>query len=296
MKIAWIQRMLREHEPEIRDFRYTMRLIRRSPLTMLGVMITAGLILMAVFAPWIATQDPMRTNLANQLRPPSWENLFGTDSAGRDIFSRVVYGARLDLFIGVVILGLSMVSGTVLGLIAGFYGGKIETLIMRIVDIFMAVPALILAMAITVALGARSLENVLLAMSIVWWPTYARLVRGEVLSVREREHVEAARSLGAGDLRIMFREILPNTFHPIIVNATLDLGYILLTAASLSFIGFGAQPGVPEWGRMVTDGAEYISYSPWVITFPGLALFISVLGLNLAGDGLRDVLDPRLRR
>lgn len=293
---AWIQRMSREHESQIRDFRYTMRLIRKAPLTILGIAITAGLLLMAIFAPWIATQDPMRTNLPNQLRPPSLEYLFGTDSAGRDIFSRVVYGARLDLFIGVVVLGVSMVSGTVVGLIAGYYGGKIENSIMRIVDVFMAVPALILAMAITVALGARSLDNVLLAMSIVWWPSYARLVRGEVLSVREKEHVEAARSLGASDFRIMFREILPNTFHPIIVNATLDLGYILLTAASLSFIGFGAQPGVAEWGRMVTDGVAYISYCPWVITFPGLALFITVLGLNLAGDGLRDVLDPRLRR
>jgi peptide/nickel transport system permease protein len=226
---------------------------------------------------------------------PSWKHLFGTDVSGGDVFSRVIWGTRIDLTIAIVVVLSASVVGSAIGAFSGFKGGKIDEVLMRVTDIFLAFPGLILAMAIAAALG-RNLGNLTIALTVVWWPPYARLIRGQVLSEREKLYVEAARAAGASPMRIIFRHVLPNSIYPLLVNATLDLGGVILTAAGLSFIGFGAGAGVAEWGLMIADGRNYLFESPWMATFPGLAILFSSLSLNLVGDGLRDVLDPRLRR
>ncbi len=226
---------------------------------------------------------------------PSWKHLFGTDISGGDVFSRVIWGTRIDLTIAIVVVLSASVVGSAIGAFSGFKGGKIDEVLMRVTDIFLAFPGLILAMAIAAALG-RNLGNLTIALTVVWWPPYARLIRGQVLSEREKLYVEAARAAGASPMRIIFRHVLPNSIYPLLVNATLDLGGVILTAAGLSFIGFGAGAGVAEWGLMIADGRNYLFESPWMATFPGLAILFSSLSLNLVGDGLRDVLDPRLRR
>jgi len=285
-----------EHESKIKEFRYTLFLIRNSPLTILGLIIITTLILVAIFAPYIAPYDPERTNILERLQPPSPKHLFGTDDLGRDIFSRVVWGARISLEIGFTVVFLATAIGTVLGLIAGYYRGKIDEILMRITDMFFAIPSLILAMALSAALQTRNIWTVMLAVTFVWWPSYVRIVRATVLSLANSQFVEAAKSVGASSFRIMFRHILPNSLAPLLVQMTLDLGAVILVAAGLSFIGFGAGPNTPEWGRMVAEGRNFMTTAWWMITFPGLAIFITVLGFNLLGDGLRDILDPRLRR
>jgi peptide/nickel transport system permease protein len=271
-----------------------LRALARNPTSVIGLTIISGLGLMALLAPLLATHDPQLVDLSTQLQPPGPAHWFGTDSVGQDIYSRVVYGSRLALGSGLLVLLLATTTGSLFGIVAGYLGGWMDDVIMRITDMFMAFPGLILAMAIVAALQQRTLWAVVIAISIRWWTPYARLMRAETLSLRNREFIEAARSIGARPSRILLRHVLPNALSPIIVQASLDLGYIILTAAALSFIGFGAQPGEPEWGRMVADGREYMRTNWWVITFPGLAIFVTVLGLNLLGDGLRDVLDPRL--
>jgi peptide/nickel transport system permease protein len=218
----------------------------------------------------------------------------GLDNLGRDILSRTIAGTRISLGIGLVVLCIAGVFGTIFGLVAGYFGGRVDEVMMRITDMFLAFPALILAMAFAALLGPN-LVNTMIAISFVRWTMYARLVRGEVLRLRETEFVESARSLGSSHFRILFRHILPNALAPVIVRATMDMGAVILTAAGLSFIGFGAQPPTAEWGVMVSDGRQFIMTQWWVSTFPGLAILIVVLGFNLLGDGLRDVLDPRLR-
>jgi peptide/nickel transport system permease protein len=213
---------------------------------------------------------------------------------GRDIFCRVIYGFRISLFIGVVVVSCGMILGSFLGLFAGYYKAAGE-IIMRITDVFLAFPSIVLALAITAALG-RSLTNTVLAISLTWWPWYTRLVYSQVLSIKENLYVESARAIGASDLRIIFRHILPNCMAPVIVNASLDFGYAILLAAGLGFLGIGAQPPDPEWGLMVSQGSNYIMNNWWMAAFPGLAIAITILGWNLLGDGLRDILDPRLRR
>jgi peptide/nickel transport system permease protein len=260
-----------------------------------GVMMIGLLIVVALAAPLLQTHNPRTVNLADQLMPPSAEHYFGTDSAGMDIYSRVLYGGRLALASGLVILVVCTVLGSLLGLMAGYFGRAADEVIMRITDIFLAFPGLILAMAVVAGVRQRSLLVLVIAIAIRWWAPYARIMRAQAMSVMTQEFVQAARAVGAGPGRIMFRHILPNTISPIIVQATLDLGAIILTAASLSFIGFGAPPGEPEWGRMIADGRQYIRSAWWVITFPGLAIMFAVLGFNLLGDGIRDVLDPRLK-
>jgi peptide/nickel transport system permease protein len=227
--------------------------------------------------------------------PPSSTHFFGTDAAGRDIFSRVIYGSRITLRICVVVVGLTLVVGSAIGIISGYTGGWLDEIIMRVSDIFLAFPALILAMAITAALGP-SLQNAIIAMAIIWWPRYARIARGQVLTIREVDYVTSARAVGSGKLRIMFHHILPACVSPIIVEATLDLGEVVITAATLSFIGFGAQPPTPEWGAMVSIGRNFLRDYWWYTTFPGLAILVTVIGFNLLGDAMRDILDPRLRR
>ncbi len=281
--------------PQLRELRFTIYLLTQSPLVVAGFMLMFAFILMAIFAPWIAPYGPEERVWEEKLQAPSMSHIFGTDESGGDIFSRIVWASQLDLAIAVTVVVTAMAVGSVIGAVSGFLGGKIDEVMMRITDIFLAFPALILAMTIAAALG-RNLTNLTIALIIVWWPAYARLIRGQVLSEREKLYVEAARAVGAPTRRIIFRHVLPNSIYPLLVNATLDLGGVILTAAGLSFIGFGAGAGIAEWGRMIADGRNYLFQSPWMATFPGLAILLSALAMNLVGDGLRDVLDPRLRR
>jgi len=288
---SWIK----ELEPQWREFKFTIYLLRQSPLVVAGFIIISIFVIAAIFAPWIAPYGPEERIWNEQMQPPSLKHLFGTDENGGDIFSRVIWGARIDLSIALAVVGSAALIGSVVGAISGYMGGKVDEALMRVTDVFLAFPGLILAMAIAAALG-RNLINLTIALIVVWWPSYARLIRGVVLSEREKLYVEAAKAIGAKNARIIFRHILPNTIYPLLVNATLDLGSVILTAAGLSFIGFGAGAGIAEWGRMISDGRNYLFQAPWMATFPGLAILLSSLALNLVGDGLRDVLDPRLRR
>jgi peptide/nickel transport system permease protein len=277
------------------EWRRSLRGICKSRLALFGLLITGLLIFVAILAPLIAPYSPTKMSLRERLSPPSASHLFGTDDAGRDILSRVIYGSRITLRICIIVVGLTLGIGTLLGILSGYIGGWVDELIMRLNDVFLAFPALILAMAIAAALGP-SLENAIIAMVVIWWPRYARVSRGQVLAIREIDYVTSARALGASPVRIMIRHILPNCISPIVVQATLDLGEVVLTAATLSFIGFGAQPPVPEWGAMISVGRNFIRDYWWYPTFPGLAILLTVMGFNLLGDAVRDVLDPRLRR
>lgn len=292
--LQWLDRWKTEHEAMLDDFKYSLHLLRRSPLSMVGLILISTFLFIAVFAPFLTKYDPIEQDLPNRLQPPNRENPFGRDQLGRDILSRVIYGSRISLRIGITVIAIAATTGTVLGVVAGYLGGRIDEIVMRITDMFLAFPSLILAMAISAALG-RSLENTVVAIGMVAWPRYARLARGQTLSVKEEQFIEAVRSLGASRKRIIFSHVLPQCLPPIIVQATLNMGGIILTAAGLGFIGFGAQPPTPEWGIMISDGRNFIMREWWVSTFPGLAMLFAVLGFNLLGDGLRDVLDPRLR-
>lgn len=277
------------------EWRRVVRGLRKSPLAALGSVIIGILIAMAIFAPFLAPYSPTKMRLSERLSPPSSRHIFGTDDVGRDILSRVIYGSRISLRICTVVVGLTIGIGTILGVTAGYLGGWVDELIMRISDVFLAFPALILAMAIAAALGP-SLQNVILAMVVIWWPRYARVARGQVLVLREIDYMIAAKAIGVSGGRTFIHHILPNCISPIIIQATLDLGEVLLTAATLSFIGFGAQPPTPEWGAMISLGRNYLRDNWWYATFPGLAILVTVMGFNLLGDAARDVLDPRLRR
>jgi len=250
---------------------------------------------LAFFGAQISPYDPSDVDIVNRFISPCREHPFGTDKMGRDVLSRIMSGAQYSVRAGIVVLAISVPIGIILGGVAGMFGGWRSEVIMRITDVFLAFPALILAMAFSAALGP-SLFNAMLALGIVWWPYYTRLIRGQALSVRESSYVEAARSRGASNWHIMFRHILPNCLSPILVTLTLDMGWIIIATAALSFLGFGAQPPTPEWGRMVSDGRIYLMRAWWVSVFPGMAIAFTVLGFNLLGDGIRDALDPKLRR
>ena len=266
--------------------------IWQHPLALTGTVIILLLVTAAALAPWLTSYDPYQIASDNRLAAPSWQHFFGTDDMGRDIFSRVLYGARLSLLAAMVVLILATGIGVVVGAIAGYYGGWVDEILMRTTDMFLAFPAMILAMCIASALGP-SLINAMIAVSIVWWPWYARLIRGQILSLKNKEYVEAARALGASDARVLWKYILPNCTAPLIIQITLDIGYAILTTASLSFIGVGAVPPTPEWGAMISVGRGFILVQWWYPTFPGLAIFLAVAGFSLLGDGLRDILDPR---
>ncbi len=268
--------------------------LRRSPLTQVGIGIILCLLLAALLAPWIAPYDPYEIDPSIRLKPPSYEHWFGTDTAGRDILSRVIFGTRISIQIGATVVCLAMISGSLIGLFCGYFGGGFDNFVMRITDVFFSVPYLILAMAITAALGP-GLFNAMLSLSLVWWPLYARLIRGQVIQLRETPYVEAARASGATPKRIIFCHILPNALTPVIVQGSLDFGNAIMYAAALSFIGLGAQPPIPEWGAMVSLARDYLQNSWWFATFPGLAILVTVIGFNLLGDGIRDLSDPRLR-
>ncbi|WP_078547766.1 nickel transporter permease [Litchfieldia alkalitelluris] len=271
-----------------------VRRILSSPLTVLGFVLVLFIVFMALFAPLIAPHDPLEVNIANKLQPPSGEHFFGTDEVGRDIFSRIIFGARISLKVGLLVVILSFPLGTLLGAIAGYFGGMIDQFIMRTTDIFLSFPGIILAMSIAAALGP-SIENVLMALAFVWWPWYTRIVRSSVLSIKNSEFIESAKALGANPFRILFKEVLPNSIAPASIQASLDLGFVILAAAGLSFIGLGAQPPSPEWGAMLSSSRETLREAWWAATFPGLAILFTVLGFNLLGDGLRDILDPKQR-
>ncbi len=266
-----------------------------------GLAIVVLVLLMALFAPWIAPYPPDLTNNAAFLKPPAWQEggsrayLLGTDAIGRDILSRLMHGARLSLVIGIAVVTLSVVVGTVLGLVAGYFKGILEIAIMRMMDIILTLPSLLLAIVIVAILGP-GLVNAMLAVAIVVLPHYVRITRAAVIAETSRDYVTAARMTGAGHIRLMFSEVLPNCTAPLIVQASLGISTAILDAAALGFLGLGAQPPSPEWGTMLADAREFVLRAWWVVTFPGLAILITVLAFNLLGDGLRDALDPKLKR
>lgn len=271
------------------------RRLMQEKTAVFGLIVIVLFALLAIAAPLLTAYHPLAQDIPNGLAPPSLEHWMGTDKLGRDIFSRMLYGARISLLSGLGVVAMSALIGTLVGLVAGYVGGWLDEGLMRITDIFFAFPSLILAMAIAGALGP-SLQNALIAVSVVTWPVYARLVRGQVLVLRNREFVQAARSIGAGHGLILRRHLFPNTLSPLLVQASFDMGTTILAVAGLSFIGFGAQPPTPEWGVMISEGRNYITTHWWLTLFPAMAMLFAVAGFNLVGDGLRDVLDPRLRR
>jgi len=285
------------NEGKSRNYARAANLIMRNPLTVFGLAIIVVLFLLALFAPYIAPypeQGQGLSNLQERLRPPSLIHPLGTDNLGRDLLSRIIYGARVSLKAAIIVVLIVIGFGAPLGLIAGYFGGKTDEVIMRFSDMILAFPSLLLAIAIVASTGP-SLLNALVAISVPWWPWYTRLVRGQVISLKEMQFVESARALGASKLRIMFRHILPNCLSPIIVQGTLDMGYIILCLASLGFLGLGTQPPTADWGVMVNDGRAFLLTQWWISTFPGAAIFVTVLAFNLVGDGLREALDPKIR-
>ena len=291
----------KQKNPETRHpFLEQLSQLWRNKTAIAGLMIVALFICAAIFAPFLSPHNPVETSLYDQLKPPVWhldgtrEHILGTDDLGRDILSRLIYGARVSLIVSVVSVGLAFFFGTLFGSVAGYYKGKLDSVIMRIMDIILAFPYLLLAIVVVAYLGP-SLQNAMVAIGITYVPRFARIVRGSVLEECEKDYVTAARSIGAKDWRIIFVAILPNCLGPLIVQTTLSFASAILDAAALSFLGLGAQPPTPEWGAMIARSRSLILRASWVMTFPGLTILLAVLGFNLFGDGLRDALDPRLR-
>jgi peptide/nickel transport system permease protein len=283
------------YEARFEDLRRTLHRLRRSTLSLVGLGIVLGIILMAIFAPQVAPypEDVDSVHFERTFQPPGREFLFGTDEVGRDVLSRVIFGTRISLAIGAVVLVIALAIGVPLGLIAGYVGSPVNTFIMRLTDIFLAIPPLVLALAVSAVL-TPTLENSIIAISFGWWPWYTRLIQGQVLSIKEETFVEACRSVGANPWYIAFKEILPNCLSILIIKATLDIGYAILTGAVLGFLGLGVRPPTPEWGTMASKGRLHLPARWWMTTFSGLAIFITVLGFNLLGDGLRDAFDVEL--
>jgi peptide/nickel transport system permease protein len=269
---------------------------RMSRLSIFGFVIVAILVLVAIFAPVIAKQDVGTTHTAERYQPPSSEHWFGTDATGRDVFARVVYGARVSLQVGFIVVIISALVGTMLGALSGYYGGFVDRFISGYVfNVFLAFPGLLLAIALVAFLG-KGLDKLILALCVIGWVGYARLIRGQVLKVREYDFVQAARALGAGDLRIIVKHILPNAIQPLIVQASLGMAGAVLSEASLSFLGLGVQEPTPSWGKMIDDARLAMQTAPHALIFPGLAIALTVLAFNFIGDGLREYLDPRQRK
>ncbi|WP_404469883.1 ABC transporter permease [Sutcliffiella horikoshii] len=269
--------------------------LAKNKAAMAGAFIIIFVILMGIFAPLLATHDPNTTDVMNKLKAPSAENYLGTDDVGRDIFSRLLYGARVSLGIGFVSTILGAIVGVTLGIVSGYYGRWIDSLIMRICDVLLAFPGILLALAIVSVLGA-STQNVIIAVAFYAVPSFARIVRGSTLSVRKLEYIDAIKAMGAKDFRIIFKHILPNIMSPIIVQATLYIASAIITASALSFLGMGTRPPTAEWGAMLSQGRSYIAQAPHITLFPGLVILLVVIGFNLMGDGLRDALDPKAKK
>ncbi len=270
------------------------RFLRQSRLNSFAAVLCALILSAAMFGEALAPHPPRKQNLARRLQPPSAAHWFGTDDFGRDIFSRVLSGARISVQVAVVVLSVAVTVGTLIGAVAGLLGGWVDMALMRLTDVFLAFPALILASAIGAALG-NNLTNTMLALSVVYWPWYARLARGQVLALSQREFVQAARAVGMGTPQILSRHMLRNILPILLVQISLDVGYVILYTSALSFLGLGAQRPEPEWGLMLNDSRKFVQTAPWTMFYPGLALTVTVLAFNLLGDGLRDYLDPRLR-
>ena len=285
----------RRREARSRYFRDSFILWRRNKLMVVGTVIILALIGVAVIAPLLATQSQFEQTLSDRLMPPSGVHYFGTDSLGRDIYSRVVFGSRVTLLIAFLVATISTPLGMLIGILAGYFGGAVDEILMRVADIFLAFPKLILAIAFAAALGP-GVENAIVAIAIANWPSYARLARAETLAVKNNDYIQVLRVLGAGNFRIMFGHIAPMCLSSIIVRMSLDMGTIILTAAGLGFLGLGAQPPTPEWGLMVADGRDFLVDQWWVSTLPGCAILVVVMGFNLLGDGIRDILDPHQRQ
>jgi len=275
-------------------WRAAQRRFIRSRTGVAGAIVLIIVVLAAIFAAQIAPYSPTRQDFRIQLQPPSYQHWMGTDEFGRDVFSRIIWGAQASLEAGAVAATIALIVGVLFGMVAAFYGGRADSLIMRCMDVVLAFPYILLAIAVVAILGP-GLLNAMIAIGIVYIPHYARVARGSVLSVRSREYVDAARALGADDSRIMRQHVLPNTLAPLIVQTTLCVGIAIIDTAGLSFLGLGTQPPTPDWGNMLAAGRNYVIDAPWIATFPGLAILVTVLAFNLMGDALRDAFDPRLR-
>ena len=270
--------------------------LRRNRLAMLGLALMSAILLLAVFADVIADYDTkvVGMNMAERLQTPSAKHWFGTDGYGRDVFARIIHGSRLSLSLSIISMLIAVAVGSMIGAISGYFGGRVDDVLMRLMDMLLAIPPMLMSISIVAALG-RSMANLMLALALAYMPVFARVIRSSILSVKDQEFVEAARACGTSDARIILRHIIPNAVGPIIVQATLAMGSSILTISSLSFMGMGIQPPQPEWGTMLYEGRDLIRTSPYLVIFPGAAIAVSVLSLNLLGDGLRYALDPRLK-
>lgn len=286
-----VKPILSEHQRE----RYAsfLRRFRANPKAIIGLTIVLGLVLVAIFAPVIAPYSPTKTNVLERTKPPSLEHPFGTDSFGRDVFSRVIMGSRISIYVGLTSVGIAVLFGVPLGAIGGYYGGYVDEVLMRLMDAMMSFPPVLLALVVMAGLGT-SLTNVLIALGFVYTPFFARITRSATLSTVNEEYVDAAIARGESDFYILFREILPNTLAPVLVQASITFAFAILAAAALSFLGMGTQPPTSSWGLMINKARGYLASAPWMAVFPGLAIGIVVLGFNMLGDALRDILDPKV--
>jgi len=285
-------------KPKIKGFRESIYLLRKNVLTSIALYVILALVLIAIFAPYIVPYPEDISNKAdivNKFMSPSGKHFFGTDELGRDIFSRVLYGPRISLTSAIITVGLALLIGIPLGAIAGFMGGAIDELIMRITDMFLSFPPILLAIVMVSLIGA-SLNSAILSIAVSWWPWYTRLVRGQTVSLKEKMFIQAAKAIGTPNYKIILKHVIPNTISPVIVQASIDMGLVVLTLASLSFLGLGAQAPMPEWGLMISISRKYFPDIWWYSIFPGLAVFFTVLVFNMIGDGLREILDPKTRK
>jgi len=281
--------------PRIEYYKSVWKRLRKNKAAVVGGALILLFIVVSIVGPWLTTQSPTTVNVLNKLQSPSGAHWFGTDNFGRDIFTRIIHGMALTLKVGFLSVAMGGSVGVVLGIVSGYYGGIIDTIIMRVMDVLLAFPGILLALAIVSVLGG-SLTNVIIAVGLFSVPAFARIVRGSTLSVRKLEYIDAVKALGATDFRIIFKHILPNVMSPIIVQATLRIATAVLTASGLSFLGLGAQPPAPEWGAMLNDGRAYMSNAPHLILFPGIMIVLVVIAFNIFGDGLRDALDPKMNK
>ena len=287
-----------QRQQHLRELRVFLKLMLKNPLSLTGIAIIVFFVVVALVGPFIAPyprQAEGVPDIANQLHPPDWGHWFGTDELGRDLLSRIIFGASISLMTSAAVVSVAIIIGMPLGAIAGYYGERLGAVIMRITDMFLAFPPLLLALVVAATLGG-SLVNAILALIITWWPWYTRLAYGQALATKNLPYVDSARAIGVGDARIIARHILPATLAPILIQATLDLGSAIISAAGLSFLGLGAQPPTPDWGLMVNMGKTYFLQHWWYATFPGLAILVLVLGFNLFGDAIREATDPKLSR
>ena len=284
-------------KPKWKSFRESMYLLAKNKLSLVAFVIIILFIGMAIFAPVIAPypEDVYSTHISEKLLPPSAAHLMGTDELGRDVFSRVIFGTRVSISAALVAVAIALIIGVPFGALAGCYGGWVDNVLMRITDVFLSFPPLLLAIALVALLGA-GLKNAIIAIVISWWPWYTRLIRGQAISVKERKFVQAAETIGTSKFKIIFKHIMPNCISPVIVQASMDIGGVILTVASLSFLGLGAQLPTPEWGLMISMGRTYFPDKWWYCIFPGLAIFVTVLCFNLLGDAVREILDPKTRK